>query len=534
MILVQIQDRLRAMPMPLLMQYANGSNPEVPPYVALAVLKEKQTEQQQMANMQGAAQGEMPSVKSQLEQKVGTMQQQASMQPMGLQQPAAPAPQGPVQMASGGLASSARFARGGAIGFNGKKRSDVPEDEYETPYDRARREEREAGTGGLEQMLRYARAPLDAAADVARLPVSLIEHMFYNGKGESPSWTPAMDERTRYLEGLKNSPEAVKARAQTEVANLKPVSEVPANGPTLPQGIAGARNYSAQTPGSAQPPISPSAPRPGAPRPAATTAPAPESMAAMLRASLAKSPEAPTVEGAAGIVQGMQKQFGVDKPAGDEERRLIEQMNQRYAESKKGKDLRDFQSVMAAFGRGPGAAGLEDVRLHAADTAADMAHQKGVYDMLNKINTANRTEQVNAAAKGMGIYGDQEKNVADKDRANLQALASAYHTDVSAGAQLQAARMMQAAREAGMDSKEIQMAEAAYARDPEAAAIKKTLENPIIANNPAKMRAAIERLSEIQRSKYEAFGAKMPGATPGAPKTGGKIIDWNSISTPGK
>jgi hypothetical protein len=87
---------------------------------------------------------------------------------------------------------------------------------------------------------------------------------------------------------------------------------------------------------------------------------------------------------------------------------------------------------------------------------------------------------------------------------------------------------MAAAREAGLDSKEIQMAEAAYARDPEAASIKKSMENPIVANNPAKMQAAVARLAEIQRSKYASFGAKIPGA-PSAPSTGGKVLDWNSI-----
>lgn len=484
--LVQIQDRLRSMPMPLLMQYANGSNPEVPPYVALAVLKEKQTEQQQMSNMQGAAQGQMPSVKSQLEQKVGTMQQQASMQPMGLAQgPAAPAPQGPVQMASGGLASSARFAGGGAIKYEGEGKNLLPD------------------TTGYEGM---------SIEDMIRAMGGSVRDYFANEEKRHFQGTP----KERAVpgggagRGTINPPMA--SELQPEQVNVMP------SAPQTAQGLGTARPPAPQ----GRPPQGPAA-APG------RAAPAPDSMEAMLRASLAKSPEAPSVEGAAGIVQGMQKQFGVDKPAGEEERRLIEQMNQRYAEGQKGKDLRDFQSVMSAFGRGPGAAGLEGVRLHEASTAADLAHQKGVYDMLNKINTGNRAEQVGAAAKGMGIYGDQEKAVAEKDKANLQALVSAYHTNVSAGAQLQSARIMAAAREAGMDTKEIQAAEAAYARDPEATAIKKLLENPMIANNPAKLQEKIKRLDEIQRSKYEAFGAKMPGATPSAPKTGGKVLDWNSI-----
>jgi hypothetical protein len=81
--------------------------------------------------------------------------------------------------------------------------------------------------------------------------------------------------------------------------------------------------------------------------------------------------------------------------------------------------------------------GQENVRLHDAQTAADMAHQKAIYDLTHGINTANRAEQVAAAQKGMGIYGEQEKQGAEFDRATLTALASMYHTDKSAATQLQ-------------------------------------------------------------------------------------------------
>jgi hypothetical protein len=88
--------------------------------------------------------------------------------------------------------------------------------------------------------------------------------------------------------------------------------------------------------------------------------------------------------------------------------------------------------------------------------------------------------------------------------------------------QLQAARISAAAREAagGGESKEIAAAEAAFARDPEAAALKKQLENPIFANNPAKSATLITRLRDIQASKYAQFGIKMQPA-PGAASPGG-------------
>jgi hypothetical protein len=67
-----------------------------------------------------------------------------------------------------------------------------------------------------------------------------------------------------------------------------------------------------------------------------------------------------------------------------------------------------------------------------------------------------------------------------------------------------------------MDTKEIQAAESAYARDPEAAAIKERMKLPQIANNPSKLEAEILKLKAIQASKYAQFGLKMEGTTPGA------------------
>ena len=39
--LVQIQERLKDMPLQAVMQYANGMNPEVPPYLALGELNRR-------------------------------------------------------------------------------------------------------------------------------------------------------------------------------------------------------------------------------------------------------------------------------------------------------------------------------------------------------------------------------------------------------------------------------------------------------------------------------------------------------------
>ena len=135
--LVQINERLKDLPMQVLQQYANGMSPEVPPYLALGELQRRETAQKQMATAQGAAQGPQPSVKEQVEQKAGLMALQQMQQQQMAQQmqqprgpmpvpPGAPQPEAqpqPEMMARGGLAGIPvrrdmfEYAGGGIIAF---------------------------------------------------------------------------------------------------------------------------------------------------------------------------------------------------------------------------------------------------------------------------------------------------------------------------------------------------------------------------------------------------------------------------------
>jgi hypothetical protein len=171
--LVQINERLKDMPEQVIRQYANGMNPEVPPYLALGELQRRELSAKQMASTQGGAQGPQPSVKEQIEQKAGLMalqqmQQQQAQQaqprgpmpaPAGVPQPEAQ-PQAPMMAARGGLASIPvrsdmfEYAGGGIIAFadGGQPKK------YETHYDKMNRENREAST---------EKKPLDAEAQKA-------------------------------------------------------------------------------------------------------------------------------------------------------------------------------------------------------------------------------------------------------------------------------------------------------------------------------------------------------------------------------
>jgi hypothetical protein len=136
--LIQIQDKLKSLPndprvMQLLTGYANGQNPQVPPYLALGELNRRKGEMER-AQMEKAGQPPGGTVKDQIEQQAGVMalqqgRQQQAMQNMVRQGMAGPAPvpqntpQPQAQVmaaASGGLASLAPkgYRSGGMVAFS--------------------------------------------------------------------------------------------------------------------------------------------------------------------------------------------------------------------------------------------------------------------------------------------------------------------------------------------------------------------------------------------------------------------------------
>jgi len=135
--LVQIQERLKDLPMQAIMAYANGQNPQVPPYLALGELNRRKQMEQQTAEPPKA------TVKDNIEQQVGVMQLQKMQQgqPMGqpaMQQPQAPQPESmpepeaEMAMAAGGLANlpvHMDFKSGGIIAFANPEGNQLVKDE---------------------------------------------------------------------------------------------------------------------------------------------------------------------------------------------------------------------------------------------------------------------------------------------------------------------------------------------------------------------------------------------------------------------
>lgn len=138
--LVQVQERLKDMPTQVIMSYANGMNPEVPPYLALGELnRRKQMEQK-------AAQPPQGTVKENIEQQMGVMQLQAAKQKQMAQQmaqqgaqaempvpPGISQPQVQPQMEDSGVAGlpmpEMNFGSGGIVAFANPEGIQLVEDE---------------------------------------------------------------------------------------------------------------------------------------------------------------------------------------------------------------------------------------------------------------------------------------------------------------------------------------------------------------------------------------------------------------------
>ena len=138
--LVQIQERLKDMPTQAIMSYANGMNPEVPPYLALGELnRRKQMEQK-------SAQTPTGTVKENIEQQMATMQMQAAKQRQMAQQmaqqgaqaqmpvpPGVPEPQMQAMPEDSGVATlptgEMEFGSGGIIAFANKEGKQLVEDD---------------------------------------------------------------------------------------------------------------------------------------------------------------------------------------------------------------------------------------------------------------------------------------------------------------------------------------------------------------------------------------------------------------------
>jgi hypothetical protein len=564
--LVQINERLKDLPMQVIQQYANGMNPEVPPYLALGELQRREIAQKQMATAQGAQQGPQPSVKEQVEQKAGLMaaqglQQQQAMQQMAQQGAPGPVPAGvpqpemqpqpeaqPTMMARGGLAGAPvnfNFQHGGIVAFEeGGKAS-----KYETSYDRMNRknrgeltEEEQKKRDMIEALIAQIPTDKNTVEGGERVSGSELGRNISNtamalpGASAARALSGSLGAGRGVAAGLAALPDRGAQTPQMPQA-ARPTAPAPDNRRLLNQADAATRSA----------PATPAAPiadlkalaeqrqRQQGPRPAAPAAPqaAPggqESELSRLAMEALRNPaKAMTPEQAMAQEGKMAAGYGLDKPFGEEERGLLAAMKQRQAQQAAGRPSAELGAVLRGFGQGYGGAGAAGERASQETFNADMAHQR---EMLNAINALNKTNLDTGKERyktSGNLFGKDQELTAAANRERAQSLGQMSTAEANRKTQERGqdlnykAAMAQVAASAARNNMELSANQRALiadkALDNVNATLKANMKLQIEAGkNPAVMQQLLR--AETERLMAAAGGTTMPAA-PGAAGPGG-------------
>lgn len=482
--LVQINERLKDLPMQVIQQYANGMNPEVPPYLALGELQRRELAQKQMATAQGAAQGPQLSVKEQVEQKAGLMaaqalQQQQMMQQMAQPRGPMPAPAGvpqpeaqpqPTMMAArGGLARAPvrfDFQHGGIVAFSGKEGSQVkkPLDaEAQKAIDEAQRSgDRSAMLGLLKNL---AAAGYDLATLIPRAAMGVTEDLSNTRVGRAlgvdfqlpqsayggnrASMTPMMDrisaeEPQQQSIPQMTSPQPTDQTYTRRMGASAPDSPLPPMtspqpdeqtyvrkaGPTSPVPIADLKALEEQKKQQRQQPPrpapTPAAVAPAAPAPAAPAQPDPNSMDAMFRAQLSNAPKERTLEEQLAEQKAARTGAGMTESAGLAQLERIRKLQEQY-ESSKPSGLDDLIRVFGQSGQYKGLSGLAPAYTanQQQKRAADLAMAQKINQLMSGVETTQRGEMKDIATGALAGLGTDRAAGAEFGKTKLSSLGTA-------------------------------------------------------------------------------------------------------------
>jgi len=445
--LVQINERLKGLPEQVIRQYANGMNPEVPPYLALGELQRRELSNKQMATAQGAAQGPQPSIKEQIEQRAGLMGlQQMQQQQMAQQQSQPrgpmPAPAGVPQpeqqpeamMARGGLASIPvrrdmfEYAGGGIIAFSGEEGSQVKNPRVinlpkGTPYDEVeliRLQNPDAIVRTEDEGSKFR--DIGQAIKRGLTYSSDVEAMKERSKAPPRMASPQPDTQTYTRKsGAMPTPEA-------PVSDLKALAE---------------QKRIQQAPPPAAPPAAPQGGLPGA-----AAAMTPQNEISKLALDAVRTPaKAMTPEEAMAQEGKFASQYGLDKKFGEEERGLLALMKQRQADYAQRRPMEELGATLRGFGQGYGGASAAGERAGRETYEMDMANQREALNAINALNKENRDTGKERYKTSSTLFGKSEESASAANRERVQSLARlADVSERSIQAQLDRLNNMQVAK----------------------------------------------------------------------------------------
>lgn len=568
--ILQIQNRVQELPnTPQTMQYLNaamnGQVKTVPPYIAAAEIKRRESEGMMDQLAKGAAKGPQPTVKDQLEEKMGIMALMGQQQPLQRPQIPQPAPAEQQPQAGGGIDNLPvkeemfGMAGGGIVAFNGEtgsavERTDVPLFNWLRRLSESIENAPRRGQGAPQEA-RDRRAAAEAADQAKR---DALAREFTRGVAEEDATV-----RFTPVSGAAN-------RQQNRQGNRQQGNRPPAVPPVAPPVVS-----PAEAPSTTLADLAP-APPSRTLEDALGADPAYKKMQELLKKSNPYARPQETQEAYnQRIREGILSQIpGGKMPWETSEARLKEIEARRDREdaeyeakakspSRRFDDFLTFASNVGQGSFGQGASqgvralqGVERSReaestrrknlrdeqsmrlmeIRALNDQAAIAYATGnvkEYERLKqealKLQTEFELKQadiakgitdVGATARKGDVEDKRSRDVLAEEsrRAKMKLDEESRQKELERQKDLQVARIQVAARASGADDRTIQQAEAAFARDPEAQAIKKRLESSV---NPARREADVKRLREIQAEKYKQFGIKLEGAPSPAPAADG-------------
>lgn len=387
--LVQIQERLKDAPVQAIMQYANGGNPMVPPYLALAELKRRESISQSAQSQQAMQQGQAPSVKEQIEKSAGLAALQQQMQQQGMQNLIAQArPQGIPQNVpqpsrqpesegiSGLPAGDFSFADGGIVAF--ATGDLVGGEEQIKPVEQLRKEYEQARYAGdfqeASRLFKLMKAREAEAPRTVRIPAAQL--------GEDVRPTPQR---------------AVAAPPMAEQPMAQPTGVPPAERRAgvlpPPGGIAGqialpSRGLGAMPTGAPDDTAMPSAPSAPA-RGIAALPGADEAQKMVLEQMRAK----PDLSQAAEEYRKAQGLFGLQQPYGEERMKRAQAMEAARQQELESRGLERLMRVMGGIGaRGLQGASPAYLQAVGEERAADAAFRKQMDELMGGVEEKRRAE----------------------------------------------------------------------------------------------------------------------------------------------
>ena len=400
--IVKLQDDLLYMPIPFLQEKADGKDPDVPGWLADAVLKQRLDAQEKAKLAAGAAGKGQPSVNEQLKQKAGLMALQ------GMQQKQAQSNMG-AQMAATPQAVPPDVVQ--------------PEEQAQPPE-----EVMMAAHGGL------ARLPMDP-------------RMFDYGNGGIVAFAKGSDEPVGSEDKPKKSfiEELIRKILGSDDAAPKPSPPPPPPPPPPPAEPAGAARMRepprpidpavlaqqrAGPPASVAPkqrpaPQAPAQPQASLPPAAKPELPASSEYEKMLMDEFKAGPYTPKTPAQILADEAAFTPESLRSPAGMAELARLDAINKQYESNKSGRGMNAVNAGLEALMRG-GNYGVGASNQRLAYEAADLAQMEAQNKGRTAIEATQRAEDVAARGRGLGSMEKEAERLAKSKGDRLTSLTTAH------------------------------------------------------------------------------------------------------------